>query len=164
MKLLRATQGIQVFRLGKRETMLLRAVLRLYPLVPEAHRRLSKGASLNAEPSNQRLLDEALAEQRRENKAHLQAWLNDSKRFHETQSGCEVSLSLSDTEWLLQVFNDIRVGSWIALGAPEDSLERIELNESTAPHFWAMEMSGYFQMQLLEALEGGEAGDVKRET
>ena len=38
------------------------------------------------------------------------------------------------------------------LGSPEEKPAR--LNEKTAPHFWAMEMAGYFQMQLLEALEG----------
>jgi hypothetical protein len=50
----------------------------------------------------------------------------------------------------MQVLNDVRVGSWVILGSPDK--KPAELNATTAPHFLAMEMAGYFQMQLLEAL------------
>jgi len=43
------------------------------------------------------------------------------------------------------------VGSWILLGSPDG--KPLELTPVTAPHFVAMERAGYFQMQLLEALE-----------
>jgi len=51
---------------------------------------------------------------------------------------------------LLQVLNDVRIGSWIELGSPERPLEA--LGAKTAPAVWAMEMAGAFQMSLLELL------------
>ena len=82
----------------------------------------------------------------------MQALLADPRRFGHTETGARLSLSPAEVEWLLQVLNDIRVGSWVILGSPEE--KPAELNATTAPHFLAMEMAGYFQMQLLEALEG----------
>jgi len=74
----------------------------------------------------------------------------------DTESGPRLSLSPSELEWLLKILNDVRVGSWIILGSPEQGMEFKLLNEKTAPDFWAMEMSGQFQMRFLEALEKRE--------
>jgi hypothetical protein len=153
VKLIRTRQQKHVFDLGRKEKQLLLAVLGRYPVVPPAHQRLSKSAPADGHDSNQRLLDEALAEHRRENAGQLRELLRDTRRFRDTETGCRVTLSAADLEWLLQVLNDIRVGSWIRLGSPENDLRDFELNETTAPHAWAMELAGYFQMNLLEALE-----------
>ena len=72
----------------------------------------------------------------------------------ETQAGGVASGS--ELEWLLQILNDVRVGSWIILGSPEQAMEFKLLNEKTAADFWAMEMSGQFQMNFLAALEKRE--------
>ena len=154
MKLIRASNGKLLFHLGKREKHLLVEVLKLYPRIPSGHQPLSKSRKIPDRDANQRLLNEALAEQRAECKKHLRSFLADPHRFEEDQSGCRLSLSASEPEWLLQIFNDVRVGSWINLGSPEPPLEIKLLNAKTAPDFWAMEMAGHFQMQLLEAMEG----------
>jgi hypothetical protein len=104
--------------------------------------------------ASQRLLDEALTEQRSENKNQLKAFLEAPQRFQERETGCRFALSSSEAEWLLQILNDIRVGSWIILGSPEQKSQLRLLNEQTAPHFWAMEMAGCFQMELLAGLAG----------
>jgi hypothetical protein len=158
MKLIRTQREKHVFHLGKREKQLLLALLDRYPLIPPAHQRLSKSAPADENETDQRLLDEALTEHRQENKRQLRALLEDGRRFHDTKTGCRVALSATDLEWLLQVLNDIRVGSWIRLGSPEKDLQDFELNETTAPHAWAMELAGYFQMNLLAALEGRTPG------
>lgn len=155
MNLIQATKDKFVFQLGRREKTLLLEVLKFYPRIPSAHQPLSKSAKLPQPESSQRLLDEALAEQRAENKKQLRAFLADPQRLAETETGCRLSLSHADLEWLLQILNDIRVGSWVILGSPEEKLESSLLNETTAPDFWAMEMSGHFQMHLLDAMEGG---------
>ncbi len=80
----------------------------------------------------------------------LQALLADPQRFEDLETGCRLSLGQADLEWLLQILNDIRVGNWILLGSPEERRE--VLNAKTAPHLWAMEMAGWFEMSLLEAL------------
>ena len=143
-----------VFHLGKRDKHFLLELLKLYPRMPSAHQPLSKSAPSAQKQSNQELLDEALTEQRAENKKQLEGLLADKERFKETESGCRLSLTPGDVEWLLQVLNDIRVGSWVRLGSPEPKLELATLNNLTAPDFWSMEIAGYFQVHLLEALGG----------
>jgi hypothetical protein len=151
MKLVQATKTRLVFHLGQREKRSLVQVLKLYPRVPSAHHVLSKSGRLPDAEGNQQLLNEALAEQRADNKRQLQALLADPRRFTHTETGGRLSLKHTETEWLLQVLNDIRVGSWVILGSPDN--KPAELTPANAPHFLAMEMAGYFQMQLLEALE-----------
>ena len=152
MKLLRKANDKFVFHLGKKDRPMLHAVLDRYPVVPSAHQPLSRTASATQNEVNQRLLDEALAEQRQENKRQLKTLLADPERFKETTQGWHLTLSSTDIEWLLKVLNDVRVGSWIVLGAPEHDLWNLQLDEQTAQHALAMEMAGYFEMRLLEAL------------
>jgi hypothetical protein len=150
VNLIQTSGGRLVFHLEKREKQLLIEVLKLYPRIPPAHQPLSKSRCVPDPDASQTLLDEALAEQRQENKKQLEALLAAPYRFRETQAGCHLSLSASELEWILQILNDIRVGSWVRLGSPEKKIK--ELNERTAPDIWAMELAGSFQMQLLEAV------------
>jgi hypothetical protein len=152
VKLVLATKDKLVFLLGPRERRSLPQILNLYPRVPPAHHVLSKSGRLPDAEANQRLLDEALAEQRAENKKQVQALLADPRRFEQTETGARLSLSRAEADWLLQMLNDVRVGSWVILGSPEGKPGEVTI--ATAPHYIAMEMAGYFQMQLLEALEG----------
>jgi hypothetical protein len=103
---------------------------------------------------NQQLLEEALAEQQRENRAQLEAMLNQNGRFAENDLGYTFRLGSSDIEWLLQVLNDIRVGSWVQLGEPNpDTSAQIPVTEQNMQLAWAMEMAGLFQHSLLEAIQ-----------
>ncbi len=151
MKLVQSTRTRLIFGLGQREEQMLRRLLTLYPCVPVAHHKLSKTGRLPNAAANQELFDEALAEQRAHHKRQLQILLADPRRLEHVESGARLSLSPAEAEWLMQVLNDIRVGSWILLGSPAGKLR--ELSPAKAPHFLAMERAGYFQMQLLEALE-----------
>ena len=137
------------FHLPTREKELLEQLVRLYPRIPSNYQPLSKAARL--EQSSQQLLNEALAETRLQNKKAVQALFGNPKRLSRHEGGWCLTLSPGDLEWLLQVLNDIRVGSWIELGSPEKPLK--VLNAKTAPHVWAMEMAGSFQMRFLEMLE-----------
>lgn len=153
MKLLRVERQKLVFHLDSAEQRLFLAVLDRYPVVPSAHQSLSKTGS---DDSSQRLLDEALAEQRRENRKLLAALLKNPRRFLKMKSGWRLTLSAPDIEWLLQILNDIRVGSWILLGSPDEDWH-VQLDDSAGAQVWAMELAGYFQLRLLEALR--EAGE-----
>jgi len=139
--------------LGKHEKELMFGLLKLYPQVPSAYQPLSKSTNLPDQEPNQKLLDEALAEQRAENKKQLERLLANRRRSVETEAGHRLSLSAGDIEWLLQILNDIHVGSWVLLGSPDDRNETMRLTARTAPHFVAMKMAGDFQAGLLEALE-----------
>jgi hypothetical protein len=151
---IRRTSDRFVATLGQRETSVFLTVLRLYPRIPPAHQRLSKSGQLPDAEVNQQLLDDALAEQRTQTREQLQSLLSDPKRFLPNARGSRLRLTPEELEWLLQVFNDIRVGSWVLLGSPEDKLEAALADPETARLFWDMEMAGHFQMQLLAALEG----------
>ena len=137
-----------LFQLQTREQLLFSELLKLYPCLPAAGR----AASAPAPDSSQHLLEEALREQRNQNRRQIQAFLADSQRFDRSATGCKFLLSAAELEWLLQIFNDIRVGSWVALGSPDDIVDMKLLNERNAPHFWAMETAGHFEMHMLQAL------------
>jgi hypothetical protein len=155
MKLLRASRGRYTFQMERKEKQLLFKLLEMYPLIPLSHHRLSKAED---QPENQQLLEEALAEQRRENQRQIKAMLDGGTVFQANEEGYLFSLRAAGMDWLLQVLNDVRVGSWLALGAPDDPVKLFaKLNEQTAPFFWACEIAGHFQVTLIRAMSGNSA-------
>ena len=158
MKLLRASPDQFVFHLGKREQQLFLDTLQLYPLVPPAHHRLALPGQLSDADEAQRMLDEALAEQRRDHRKQMLALLKNPDHFKETRHGLELTLAPTQIEWLLQVLNDVRVGSWLALGEPEAS-QIPQFNHRDAVYWVAMEVCGIYQSVLLSALGGEPSPD-----
>jgi hypothetical protein len=156
VKLFRAGKNGHVFHLGQREKQLLLETIKLYPLVPASHHRLSKSHNARQSDEDQRLLEEALAEQRLENRRQVLVMLTEPQRFRETKSGFELTLTPSQVEWLLQVLNDVRVGSWLALGEPEHG-EEPAVTEQNAKYLLAMELCGLFESVLLAALGVSES-------
>ena len=132
MKLIQQDGQTFVFHISKREKGLLLEVLKLYPLVPIAHHRVSsQSASAPRATESQRLLESALTDRTLENKRLLLAMLNHEARLTETDNAHRLKLTASQMEWLLQVLNDIRVGSWIILGEPDGKKAKaIELNDA----------------------------------
>jgi len=145
-----------VFQISKREKRLLLEVLKLYPLIPAVHHRTSRNTDTKQTANNEKLLRDALAERTRENKRKLLAMLTEAGRFQETDGGYRLMLNAPQMEWLLQVLNDIRVGSWIVLGEPDEKKGKApELNDENTLYYAAMEFCGYLQMTLLNAFEPG---------
>ena len=153
MKLLRVERRKYIFQLTTPEKRVLQAVLSRYSLLPRRSQPLSKSTP---EKADQRLLEEALAARRRDNQKQLQGLLKSKRRVQKAKVGWRMKLSGTDIEWMLQVLNDVRLGSWAVLGSP-DLNHHLVVDDSTGPHLWAMELSGYFQMRLLEALQQGRA-------
>lgn len=155
MKLIRTRREKLVFEINLSEKRLLFEVLKLYPLISPTHHRLTKAARTAKHDENQRLLEESLAAKREENRKNVRAMLDEPGRFQVAASGFQLTLSGPEIEWLLQVLNDVRVGSWIALGAPDpESGKKIVFNEKLLPHFRMMELAGAFEMVFLDALSG----------
>jgi hypothetical protein len=155
VKRVSADEQSVVFQLRAPEHEALLDILQTYPVVPPAHQMVSKELKDAHAADYQHLLDEALAEQRAANKKHLHAWLATPERFKKNKAGFRFTLERADSEWLLQVLNDIRVGHWLRLGSPEPGdLKPQHLNHDQLPAWLAMEMSGYFQMGILEAVGG----------
>ena len=154
MKLIQRDGESFLFHISKREKGLLFEVLKLYPLIPIAHHRVSQAAAAPRVTESQKLLESALADRTRENKRQLLAMLNQEARRQETDAAHRLKLSAPQMEWLLQVLNDIRVGSWLILGEPDEKKGKpIELNDANARYYAAMEFCGLFQMTLLDAFQ-----------
>ena len=151
MKIVRHAKHL-LLHLEQRERHLVFGILRLYPQIPPGHFRLSKSGGTPESQSNQALLDEALAEQRAEAKKQLQRLLSEPKRCEETSSGVRIRFAEGEVDWFLQVLNDIRIGSWLRLGAPEGRVDPTGLKPELVPLFLAMELAGALQMELLGAL------------
>jgi hypothetical protein len=101
--------------------------------------------------ADQALLEEALADGRAQNRKQLRTMLAEPGCLKLEEHGWSLTLKEGDFDWLLQVLNDVRVGSWIALGSPENLPH--SLTAENAPDYWTMEAAGYFQMRFLELLE-----------
>lgn len=153
MRLLPATAKGLAFLLNDAERHLFSEVLQQYPVVPAGHHTLSKSLHDEAAEENQRLLHTELAEQRTTLKPKIAVWLAATGRWRPTQRGSRLTVPREDTEWLLQVLNDIRIGSWLQLGAPETHLNPTKLKPAGQQAWANMELSGAFQMALLHALE-----------
>ena len=151
MKLLKADADKFTFLIERQERQMLFRLLNLYPLVPLAHHRLSKSAEKN---EDQQLLEEALEEQRMKNKKQALSLVKSKSKFRETEHGYVFSLKNSQMEWLLQVVNDIHVGSWLLMGSPKNVIETFALlNRNTASYYWAMQVATDFQIVILHAME-----------
>lgn len=153
MRFLRARDGKFVFHLSQVEQKIFLEILELYPLVPGSPQPFSKSLQGRQAIEAQQLLDEALAEQRTSHKQLLDRWLQARGRFRRTKSGCTLSVPDDSVEWLLQILNDIRIGSWRLLGSPEDRIEPEDIDSDLHRIWAAMELSGIFQMALLDATQ-----------
>ncbi len=151
MKVIRNSPEGLCLRLGSREKAFFLHVLGRYPVM--ISQPLSRGSEVPDPQENQKLLEEALAEHRAENKQRLQKWLEQPGRFTRHDHAWDISLSMAEVEWLLQLLNDVRVGSWVMLGSPEEGME--VCTEASAPHLLSMQMAGAFEGLLLEALRSG---------
>ncbi len=157
MKLRRATSDSFEFQFSAREQELLQEVLRLYPLVPATHHRLSRGETTQS-TENQRLLEESLAEQRATNRRRVEALLGALTPAPNPDQPAALKLKAAEMECLLQVLNDVRVGSWLALGEPDET-KLPEINAENFRYAVAMEVCGAFESVLLAALGQTESPD-----
>jgi hypothetical protein len=158
VKLIKREETHCSFLIGKREREMLFSLLQRYPAVLTAHYRDRNPPKDDHARKNQELIEEALAEQQKESKKQLEQMLAESGRFIENDFGFTFTLSHSEIEWMLQMLNDVRVGSWIQLGEPDpDSPEKPPLNEQTVMLYWSMEIAGLFQHALLEATKPAES-------
>lgn len=160
MKLLKHSGNQWKYRLEPKEGLLLRALVREFPQTAAAPVKISRIGVDTKSAERERLLNESLANHRRELKRLAGKLLTGNLK--PGKDGWRLSLSLEEREILLQLINDIRVESWHALGEPED-LEALPAHPSEANlrHHHLMHVAGYFEWQLLgEPVEGRESRDV----
>jgi len=149
VKILRATAQARVYGLRSSDLQMLLVVLGSFPLMTR-RQSLSKSGDAAEMDEAQRLLDEALRERQEAMRIELEAWLKAPDRFRQVEGRLEWHVETSRHEWLLQIFNDVRVGAWLALGSPED-LEAAHQNatKESIRQLALMDMAGMFQTTLL---------------
>lgn len=150
MKIQRPAPDRFVLQLSSREQKLLFETIKLYPLVHASHHRLTRAANAQSE-ENQRLLEASLAEQRTENRRQIEALLNDPHRLQKRGRSFHLELKPGECEWMLQVLNDVYVGSWIALGELDED-KQPQITEENLHFETAMAACDKFQSLLLAAL------------
>jgi len=151
VKLIDARENSFEFHITPREKQLLIGALHLYPLLnPDFHQVTRTQAERDEKLDHaQQLLVDAMAERKAELKGRVRALLEDAK-WVASESWI---LTAEDIEWLLQVINDVRVGSWVLLGRPDVADGRtLHMDENNIHYAIAMEICGVFETILLEAL------------
>ena len=140
--------------LVEREKEIFLSILDLYPRTPADHHRLTETVASPELENTRKLLDESIKIGRKEARKKLDGWLAEDDRFVSLKERVRLKIKADEIEWLLQVLNEIRVGSWVRLGAPETDLEMTNITPKNAADFGVMSMSGFFVMLLLEAMRG----------
>lgn len=155
MKLVKSRDADYVFALTAQEKDLMLKLLGYFPQVPAAHHRLSKSADAPRTRENQRLLEESLKAHRSQDREWLASSFQGPPRFEPVERGFHLRLKRDEMERLLQMFNDVRVGSWLALKSPDLAEKKnLKATRLTTPFIQRMELAGIFEMILLRALRG----------
>jgi hypothetical protein len=155
MNLLRVTQDRYEFQLGRREQHVFCEVLRAYPLTPLEHHRIVRGDAPGPAGEPQGLLNDSMSALKAASRRRLDTFLANHRRFIPLADGSRLVFTREELEWLLQVLNDVRVGSWLALGSPDpDAGDPPRLTPETARYLPLMQLAAAFQYAFLAALDG----------
>lgn len=153
------SQGARLhFVVTPRERELIAHVLGRYPVLDADYHRVTRKPDVRGMEEAQALLIEAMAEQQRENRRLVEAFLKErlagGKSDASAPGEIRLALSRAQVDWLLEILNDVRVGCWVRLGRPDgDAARTLKLTPQSVADFGAMEFAGYLQQRILEALE-----------
>ena len=155
MKLLSRDDNRCVLQFTTQEKDLLLGLLPQYPKLPADHHQASRNGDADAD--DQALLADALTEQREKTRAAAESLLADTARFKPEEEDWHLTLTYAEIEWFLQVLNDLRVGSWLALDSPQQDDDGSYINfenvsSENITDIWTMEICGALQYELLKAL------------
>lgn len=156
MKLLRQFRDGWEYELSRHEATCLRTMIGEFPLTPIAAARITRTESGRDADERDRLLNESLAGHRQDLKNQAMRFLA-SGRPRADKAGWRLRLDPEEREMLLQLLNDIRIGSWRALGEPADLESKFSpASEKEMKYRAFMELAGYFEFKLLNLHDGGE--------
>ena len=154
MRLLKHSGTRWQYRLNSKEGLLLRMLLREFPLTPATAVKITRTGGDARSAERERLLNETLRQHRKDLKRRASRLL--TTKLKAAEDGWRLSLNLDEREILLQLLNDVRVESWHALGEPEclDALAP-QASEADQKHHQLMHVAGYFEWKLV-----GEDGSI----
>jgi hypothetical protein len=131
------------------ESEALANLLKRFPFTGLSPRQISRKAGDPKAAEREALLNESLAEHRKE-LAKIAMKLMGQEHWKQATGGSFLTLNPSARELLLQILNDIRVGCWRALGEPEE-LDKAPKAKSPKDRGYRqlMDLAGYFEANLL---------------
>jgi len=155
MKLIKTSKKQVLIELNAAEKFIIGELLGRYPILPPDHFKLSKCGDFEDMEEDEAFLHETLSDEQKANVKEIQRFLTDEKSVKQVGDNFQVTLKREQIEWLLQIVNDIRVGSWAMLGQP-DELEEVDGigdDPVKSSYAFAMEISTVVQSILLASLE-----------
>ena len=156
MKLLRELRDGWEYELNPQEAACLRMLVGEFPFTPALPARITRTESGRKAAKREQLLNKSLAEHRGELKRQATKLIA-SGRLKAGQAGWRLSLNLEEREILLQLLNDIRVGSWRALGEPDTLETELPPASGKAQRFYSLvQLAGFFEVKLLGLQDGEE--------
>jgi hypothetical protein len=149
MKLVKQRGESWQYELNQVEADLLKQLLKHFPFTNYVPVKISK---VDADPKSierEKLLNESLAEHRKELKRQTSNLIS-TEKLKTGKEGHLLTMSAEEREVLLQILNDIRVGCWRALGEPENmDLHKPRDTKQAQAHQHLMDLAGYFEHQLV---------------
>lgn len=146
MRLVKQTAQRWQYLLNQHEANVLRDLLTRFPFAEPRPAQISRTDSGAQAAERENLLNESLAEHLQELKQHASQLLL-ADRWKKSGNGNLLTLDAVARETLLQILNDIRIGSWRALGQPE--LLDGPVPQQDRMQRQLMDLAGYFEMSLL---------------
>lgn len=135
-----------VLSLAEGERELVMDTLLAYP-VNGGVLEMREGA-VGLEGESREMLEAALTEAQEENRARLRRLVEQS--FVRDGNEWRWRVRREDRDWLLEVVNDVNVGSWIAAGRPDLGVRRGVASLAHWRHLVTVEMCQALEMLLLE--------------
>jgi|CZKV01.1.fsa_nt_gi leucyl/phenylalanyl-tRNA--protein transferase len=156
MKLVNESKGGWQYLLNQNEADVLRGLVNKFPFTEDVHIHISKTDRDPRADEREKLLNESLAEHRKELKK-LAVDLLAGEKWKQSEKGCILTLKSESREILLQILNDIRIGCWRKLGEPEDlDLLVPQTSGKNLAYRNLMELAGYFENSFLDTLSGDQ--------
>jgi hypothetical protein len=149
MKLVKQKNGTRQYALNPIEADLLKHLLENFPFTGCVPAKISKTDTDPKSIERQKLLNESMAEHRKELKKQARKLVS-AEQLIPNEKGHLLRVNAEDREILLQILNDIRVGCWQALGEPEKlESDKSKYSKNELIHHHLVNLAGYFEHHLV---------------
>jgi len=153
MKLRKQAPDHWEYDLTQQEMMCLRMLIQTFPVAavtPNTGSPISRNECSKQSDERQRLLNDSLAGHRNELKRKAGIFLTSGK-FKAERGGWCLRVTAEERELLLQILNDIRLGSWRTLGEPANiETGPVPTAEKELSLYNLMQLAGFFEAELLQ--------------
>ena len=155
MKVIRQEGGQFELQMEEAEWESFSNLLSQYPLTPADHHSLN--SKTNPDPDlkeSDQWLRDSVSNHQTDREIQINKWIQSIKPVDtDAEITYPVPFDPERADWLIEILNDLRVGSWMSLDCPTtEDLTSKSWESKDWPRIWTMEASGMYQSILLQAL------------